>query len=123
MKNDLTFGISEKSFFYLITALKNFPEVEKAVIFGSRAIGNAKAGSDIDIAVFGNELNTDIVRELKILLNEKYNIPYFIDVVEYNSISNAELKKHIIENGKIIFIKQIKKVKGQITPLQRKAKV
>ena len=110
MKIDFTYGISEKSFSRLISALEKFGEIEKAVIFGSRAIGIAKAGSDIDIAIYGNKLTAELIRELKILLNEKYNIPYSIDVVDYNNISNLELKNHIDEKGKIIFTRLKKKV-------------
>ncbi|MEW5845474.1 MAG: nucleotidyltransferase domain-containing protein [Bacteroidota bacterium] len=51
-----TFGISEKSYLLIIDVLKSYPEVEAAIIFGSRAKGNYKNGSDIDLALIGESL-------------------------------------------------------------------
>ncbi len=96
------FGISERSYKIIIETLSRFPEIEQALIFGSRALGNAKPGSDIDIALFGDKLNDDILLKINSILNEKENIPYFIDILNFNNIENLELKKHIIDYGKRI---------------------
>jgi predicted nucleotidyltransferase len=98
-----TFGISEKSFNIIIDTLKRFSEIKKAVIFGSRALGNAKPGSDIDIALIGEDLTDDILREITIILNEKENIPYFVDIVVVDKIENKELHEHIAEFGRELF--------------------
>ena len=100
---DFTFGISKKSFSLLLSALQKYNEIEKAVIFGSRAMGNEKTGSDIDIAIYGAGVNNKLIVELKTILNEKMNIPYFVDLLEYKSISNMQLKDHIDKEGKILF--------------------
>lgn len=99
-----TFGISEKSFKKILDALTKFPEIKKAIIFGSRAIGNAKPGSDIDIALEGEKITDEIVRDIKVVLNEKVNIPYFVDVINLNTIKNDELEEHIHNFGKILFL-------------------
>jgi len=41
----------------IITTLQQFSEIEKAVIFGSRVKGNYKPGSDVDIAIWGNDIS------------------------------------------------------------------
>jgi len=79
---------------------------EKAVIFGSRAIGNFKRGSDIDIALYGKKLTSDILNNIKIKLNEQLPIPYFIDIVNYAEIQNENLKEHIDREGKVFYSRE-----------------
>ncbi len=97
------FGIYEKSYELLIGAIKDIPEIEKAIIFGSRAMGNYKQGSDIDIAIIGTMFNDEMLKRLHGKLNEQLPIPYFIDIVNYNSIQIKELKEHIDKEGRDIF--------------------
>ena len=44
--------------------LSKYPEIDKASIFGSRAKGNYKNGSDIDIALYGKKITLDTVTSL-----------------------------------------------------------
>lgn len=97
------YGLLDRDLNYIYEALRKFPEIEKAVIFGSRAIGNYKKGSDIDLAVKGPDINRSILASIYDLLSEEYPIPYFFDLLHYDSISNEKLKKHIDEYGKIIY--------------------
>jgi len=83
-----SFGIYDKSFTLIRKSLAEFTEIEKAVIFGSRAMGNHKKGSDIDIAVYGENDNHNTTSSLQGKLNEELPIPYFVDVVNYNSIKS-----------------------------------
>ncbi len=46
-------GLSPKTLDEIKTALAHFPEVEKAVLYGSRAKGKHRRGSDIDLALLG----------------------------------------------------------------------
>ncbi len=100
-----SFGIYEKSFSLILENLVKFPEIEKAMIFGSRAMGNYKQGSDIDIAVFGEEVSFETISKLHGLLNEELPIPYFTDVINFNTIDSNELKKHILEEGIVFYRK------------------
>ncbi len=77
--------------------------IDKAYIFGSRAMENYKEGSDIDIAIFGEEVDFDTTNRLRGELNENLPIPYFFDAVNFKTIDNEELKKHILEKGKPIY--------------------
>ena len=43
------FGLIERDIEYIVKAMKKFNEIEKAIVFGSRAIGNYKKGSDVFI--------------------------------------------------------------------------
>ncbi|WP_368490092.1 nucleotidyltransferase domain-containing protein [Clostridium sp. BJN0013] len=97
------FGLLERDLKYILEAVKKYSEIEEVIIFGSRAMGNYKKGSDVDIALKGEYVNRKIVCRLSDDLNEEYPLPYFFDVVNYNDISNEELKKHIDNVGKTIY--------------------
>lgn len=71
-----------------------YSDFSKIKIFGSRALGTYKEGSDIDFVVYGNQITPDLIRTFKIKYDE-LNLPYSIDVVHYEKIDNAELKAHI----------------------------
>lgn len=45
---------------YIKKALIKFNEIEEAVVFGSRAMGNYKKGSDIDIVIIGELVTSKI---------------------------------------------------------------
>lgn len=59
-----TFSISEKSYRLIIDVLKRFDEVDSAVIFGSRATGNYRNGSDIDLALKGDRITPKIMLDI-----------------------------------------------------------
>ena len=84
MKNKL--GLLESDLMEISAVLEKFPNIEKAIIFGSRAKGNFKNGSDVDLALKGNQLKLEIVHEVSLLLNEETNMPYQFDVLSYFDI-------------------------------------
>jgi predicted nucleotidyltransferase len=101
MKND--FNLTEQDRKHLESALRNFPEIEKAMIFGSRAMGNSKKASDVDLAIVGKNITSTTALRLRFLLNEELPLPYFFDVVRYETITNDNLKRHIDEHGVVFF--------------------
>lgn len=99
------FGLLDRDIKYIRKALKQFDEIEKAIIFGSRAMGNYKNGSDVDLVIVGEAISTTVVLRISDLLNEEYPLPYFFDVLSYDSIKNEKLRKHITTEGKTIYNK------------------
>lgn len=98
------FGLSEKITNILIEFFKKFPELQEVKIYGSRAKGNYKKGSDIDFAVFGDidyRLKSKIAGGL-----DDLPTPYKFDVTDYNTITNENLKNHIDRIGKIFYKKE-----------------
>ena len=99
----MEFGLRNEDLEYIKNKIKKFSEIEKAVIFGSRAKGNYQKASDIDIAIFGDVITLDTIAKLHSDLEELSPMPYMFDIVSFNDIDNYALKDHIIRVGKTIF--------------------
>lgn len=99
----MKFGIPDKSMQMITEAIANFDTIEKAFFYGSRAIGNYKNGSDVDIAIKGENITYNNVVRLSSILNQELPLPYFFDVTHYESLQNDELKKHIDDVGVLIY--------------------
>ncbi|MGL4911750.1 MAG: nucleotidyltransferase family protein [Romboutsia sp.] len=97
------FGLLDRDISYIHKALEQFNEIEKAIVFGSRAMGNYKKGSDIDIAILGKDVTNKTIFGLDDYLNEVYPLPYFFDIIQYDLITNEKLREHINEEGKILY--------------------
>ncbi len=97
------FGLSKKTFDEILNYFKNKPEIEKVLIFGSRAKGTFHNGSDIDFAIFTNrDLNfSNIWANL-----DELNTPYKFDVIDYKNTDNAAIKKSIDKEGVLFYKKQ-----------------
>lgn len=95
----MAFGLLHRDIDYILAALRNFPEIEQAVVFGSRALGNYKQGSDIDLAVIGERVTNKTIHALHDLLSEEYPLPYFFDIVHYHEMTNEKLLEHIDQYG------------------------
>ena len=102
---DKKFGLNEKDLQQIITIVSSQQNVEEAIIFGSRAKGNYKNGSDVDIALKGKELDFKTISLISYLLNEETNMPYKFDLLNYHTITNTDLINHIDRTG-IIFYKK-----------------
>lgn len=103
----MNFGLKDSDLDYIIKTIKKFPEIKKAVIFGSRAKGNYKPGSDIDIAIYGEKITFDILSILHAELEEQSPMPYFFDIVDYTHLDHEELKEHIERVGKVIYEEKV----------------
>ncbi|MDB4925475.1 nucleotidyltransferase family protein [Mucilaginibacter sp.] len=90
-------GFKQDDLSIIVQIISTFPGIKKAVIFGSRAKGNYKAGSDIDIAVCA--INNDSILQLSGVLNDETLLPYKFDLLNYDTINNKELKEHIDRAG------------------------
>jgi predicted nucleotidyltransferase len=89
------YGLKKKE----LTELKQIlarHHIEKAILFGSRAKGDYTAGSDVDLAVIGDE------KQLSDALNEESHLVYYFDVVNLEKIQNQKLKEHIRRVGKVL---------------------
>jgi len=99
----MSYGLLEKDVATISQAIGRFPEILQAIIFGSRAKGNYKPGSDVDIAIKGTDVNHRTVSDLSFILNEELSLPYYFDVINYEKITEPKLTEHIDRVGKVFF--------------------
>ncbi|QQK74235.1 nucleotidyltransferase domain-containing protein [Salicibibacter cibarius] len=100
-------GLIDRDLFYIQKALEKYPEIEKGIIYGSRALGNYKRGSDVDLAIVGEPVSHRTMVGLNDDLNEVYPLPYMFDLVHYDELSNEDLKNHIDQYGKELYSKGV----------------
>lgn len=93
----MRFGLSDETIKAILDVFSQFPQIEKAVLFGSRAKGNFKNGSDIDICLFG-DIDLPLLQKIELQLDD-LSLPYTVDLAVYNSIQNTDLKEHIDRVG------------------------
>lgn len=120
MKGHLTIpGIPERYSGQIIKVLKQTP-IQVATLFGSRAIGTFKNGSDIDIAVSGNLGAKDF--GLILVKIDELELPWKIDLLNFEKLNNTNLIDHIKNKGKVIYenyMKDWKVVKlGEVAKVQ-----
>lgn len=94
----MKFGLEQNIIDKLIAVFEQHSKVDKALVFGSRAKGNYRPDSDIDIAIKGQELNTDDIIAMSVAFEEK-GITHKIDLINYHTIKEPDLKDHINRIG------------------------
>ncbi|BCS81748.1 DNA polymerase [Caldicellulosiruptor diazotrophicus] len=96
------FGIEEEILNKIIEIFKKYKQVRKACIFGSRARGDYRRGSDVDICIWLEEESENPIYKIQDELEEVNTILLF-DVVAFDSITKENLKESIIKEGVIIY--------------------
>ena len=96
------FGLKQRDLNLIKQHLLSIEGMDKAYLFGSRAMGNYKKGSDVDIAVLGSTINRNSLLRVIDQLNENAPIPYFIEIIDFNTIVNKNLKDQILSHGILI---------------------
>lgn len=97
------FGLFDNELAEIVEVISSRESVESALIFGSRAKGCHRAGSDVDIAIKGVAVRHEDVLNVGYALNEESTLPYQFDIIDYNRIDNDALREHIDRIGREIF--------------------
>lgn len=107
----MEFGLSETTCGTIRQILGQYPQIEKAVIYGSRAKGNYKNGSDIDLTLMGDALDGKVLSEVAWALDES-SIPHTVDLSLYDELNHAKLRVHIDRIG-VVFNERGGRSKGK----------
>lgn len=99
----MKFGLPPQDIESVCRVFQKYPEIEQVQIFGSRAIGNYKKGSDVDLVLFG-DISHETLTRVRFELDEELPLPYKFDVVSWNEIEREEFKKHIQDFGKKFYL-------------------
>lgn len=95
-------GLNKKENDIISSVFKKHSGIKEVVVFGSRAMGNFKIGSDVDLALKGN-IDESTRAQVSGELNEETTLPYKFDVVVYDQIGSVALREHIEQLGKVIY--------------------
>ncbi|MBN8285014.1 nucleotidyltransferase domain-containing protein [Zoogloea sp.] len=98
----MEFGLPDGTCSTVRQILASYPQIEKAVLYGSRAKGNYKAGSDIDLTLFGTALNHTLLMSISTALEES-DIPYTVDLSLFDQIETPTLREHIERVGQVFY--------------------
>lgn len=103
----MRFGLKEKDIEKIHQVFSSVSQVEEAILYGSRAKGNFRNGSDIDIVLKGKELDLRLMNQLSVKLDDLL-LPYMLDLSVYKQISDPDLLDHIRRVGVIFYQKKLK---------------
>ncbi|BAH06870.1 nucleotidyltransferase family protein [Clostridium kluyveri] len=84
-----------------------YTEVKKVLLFGSRARGDNRHNSDIDLCIFGEGVTHLILAKINMDINELDTCLSF-DILSINELSKEELIKNILKEGVIIYNEEIR---------------
>ncbi len=95
-------GLSQDAIIKIQRTLSQFADIEKAVLYGSRAKGNYKSGSDIDLTLYGAGLSQETLMDVSMALDDLL-LPYTIDLSIYASLDHPALREHIDRVGLVFY--------------------
>ena len=97
----MRYGVEESVWDEIGDIFQNYPEADRLILFGSRAIGTYRPNSDIDLALLGPKISFRKFLDFKADLDD-LGLLYRIDLIDFNRITNEELKSHIERVGVVI---------------------
>ncbi len=100
------YGLDDITISKIIKIFSNHIHIDEVILYGSRAIGNYRTGSDIDITLIGNNLTLkNSIYPIMDELDELY-LPYMFDISIYSHIKDQNLIEHIKKVGKVLYKKK-----------------
>ncbi|MGB7393503.1 MAG: nucleotidyltransferase domain-containing protein [Pricia sp.] len=97
----MPYGLSENTISKLHGLFEEFPAIEKVILYGSRAMGNYRNGSDIDLTLVG-DIPWNLVSRLNWEIDDLL-LPYMIDLSRLKDINNPNLIDHIDRRGEVFY--------------------
>ena len=101
----MTDGLKDEHRTAIVNLLRSNERVERAVLFGSRAMKTFTPGSDVDIALFGESLTIADSARLAAAM-EALTVPQRVDLLLHDGIEDATLRKHIQRDGVELYKRQ-----------------
>ena len=94
----MKFGLKEKVISQINSVFAKYPQVEQVIIYGSRAKGNYKNGSDIDLSLKGQNIDLSLMQTIELEIDDLL-LPYTFDISIFKQISNPDFIDHINRVG------------------------
>lgn len=101
----MNFGLSEEDIQAIMRVFETNEKVEEAILYGSRAKGDFKAGSDIDLTLKGEDLNMLDLSSIEMQIDDLL-LPYSMDISIFSHIKNIDLLDHIHRVGRVFYTRK-----------------
>jgi predicted nucleotidyltransferase len=98
------FGLKESTIHKIISVFAKHSKIEKVLLYGSRAKGNYRNGSDIDLTLIGDELSYSQLSGIELNIDDLL-LPYSFDISIFKDIENPNLVDHINRVGIVLYEK------------------
>jgi predicted nucleotidyltransferase len=100
------FGLKGTAIEKICSVFAQYPQIEKAVLYGSRAKGNYKNGSDIDLTLHGSpDLTLTVLYKIMNELDDLL-LPYTIDLSIFSGIADVDMIAHIERVGVVFYMRK-----------------
>lgn len=97
-------GLSAQQFGVLQYLFKKYPEIQCVKLYGSRAKGTFNPRSDVDLVVYGENIDRFLIANVLLDLDDS-DFPYTVDLQNYHELKNRKLIEHIDRVGIVIYDK------------------
>lgn len=97
----MEYGLTNKEWAEIRQIFAQKPAIKRAILFGSRAKGNFREGSDVDIALVGELTFSDLLKVMVAL--DDLDLLLKFDIIDYNKLTEEALRAHIDRVGKIVY--------------------
>ena len=98
----MRFGLSDTVIRELQDVFRRHANIEKVLIFGSRSKGNYRAGSDIDLAVVGKDIDHNLLLTIQCEIDD-LEMLYSIDLLDYQKQKGTPIGDHIDRVGQVFY--------------------
>ena len=103
MNQTIRYGLKQQHLDEIIEVASGYEDIDELILYGSRATGNYRKGSDVDLAIKGQLTTTKTADNLQWHLREETWLPYLFDVTNYNTIGLNELRQDIDNEGVLLY--------------------
>ena len=98
----MKFGLSDTVIKELQDVFRRHANIKKVIIFGSRSKGNYRAGSDIDLAVIGNDIDYNQLLSIHCEIDD-LELLYSVDLLDYQKKKGTPIGDHIDRIGQVFY--------------------
>jgi predicted nucleotidyltransferase len=96
------FGLAPSVIAMIRDVFARYPQVSTVLLYGSRAKGNYREGSDIDLSIMDAGVTSGQMMQIENDIDELPTL-YSIDLSLFHRIDNPSLSEHIRRVGKVFY--------------------
>ena len=99
------FGLEQYNIDRINHVFELYGQIDQVIIYGSRAIGNYRPGSDIDLSIKSIGLSFSDLKAVEVKIDDLM-LPYKVDISLFHRITDVDLVEHINKVGMVFYEKK-----------------